>query len=146
MTQKNKKQKRYTKAPIKTKIKKGGRILFSLALNKRGASQLIPKCHINQGDNVVVISGKDKGKTGKVLKVFRKENKITVEGVHIIKKHKKPMGPGRPGEIVESEGPIFASKVMHWDEAKKKASRVKKKFLDNKKKVRIYQTSGEQID
>lgn len=143
---KERKVRRYTGSAIKARVKKGGKVLLSKALNKVGRKQWVPKTHVQQGDNVIVVSGEDKGKTGKVLKVFRKKGKITVEGVNIRKKHQKAMGPGRPGEVIEAEAPIFASKVMHWDESKKKASRVQKKTLDNGKRVRAYQVSGDQID
>jgi large subunit ribosomal protein L24 len=144
---KKKKTIRYTKAPTKLKVKKGGILLASQALIKKGKTNLRPKLHINRGDEVVVISGADKSdKLRKVLEVFRDEGKIIVEGVNIVKKHRRGQGPGREGEIIEVEAPIFASKVMIWDESKKKASRVGKKFLDNGKKVRIAKTSGEQID
>ncbi len=144
--QADKKVIRYTKKPIKSRAKKGGRLLASEALIKKGSRNLVAKSNINRGDNVVVISGSDKGKIGKVLKVIKSEGKILVEGVHIIKKHQKAMGPGRPGEIIESEAPIFASKVMIWDETKKKATRVAKKKLKDGKMVRIAKVSGEQID
>lgn len=137
---------RYTKKPLRARAKKGGNRLASKALIKQGSSNLVPKIHVNRGDNVVVISGKDKGKIGKVIKIIKGEGKIIVEGVNIIKKHQKSMGPGRPGEIIESEAPIFASKVLHWDESKKKATRISKKILDNGNKVRIAKVSGEQLD
>lgn len=137
---------RYTKSPMKAKAKKGGVLLASEALVKKGSKNLIPKVHVNRGDNVVVISGKDKGKIGKVLQVFVKEGKILVEGVNIIKKHQKSQGPGRPGEIIEKESPIFAAKVMVYDEAKKKATRVGRKILKDGSKVRVSKVSGEQLD
>lgn len=137
---------RYTKSAIKTKVKKGGRKLVSEALVKKSATNLRPKMHVNRGDDVVVISGSDKGKTGKVLQVMRATGKIIVEGINIRKRHKRAQGPGREGEIIEMESPIFASKVMIWDETSKKASRVAKKQLENGKYVRIAKTSGEQLD
>ena len=146
MQKTNKKKIRYTKAPKSIKIKKGGVSLVSEAFIKKGSRNLQAKSHVNRGDTVVVISGSDKGTIGKVLEVYRDSGKVIVEGVNIIKRHQKSQGPGRPGEIIESEGPFFASKVMLWDETKKKASRVAKKTLDSNKKVRVYKTSGEQID
>lgn len=137
---------RYTKSAIKSRTKKGGATLLSTALIKKGSSNAVAKSNIVRGDTVVVISGDDKGKTGKVIKVLRSQGKVIVEGVNIIKKHKKAMGPGRPGEIVETEAPIFASKVMQWDESKKKATRVGHKVLENGTKVRISKVSGEQLD
>lgn len=141
-----KKQVSYTKAAKASKVKKGNKVLVSQALVKKGSTNLRPKLHVNKGDEVVVISGDDKGTIGKVLEVIRADGKVVVEGVNIIKRHKKAMGPGQEGEIVEREAPIFASKVMLWDESKKKASRVAKKTLDNGKKVRVFKTSGEQVE
>lgn len=143
---KEKKVIRYTKAPIKARSKKGNRILASEALISKGSRNLTPKMHVNSGDNVVIISGDDAGKIGKVLEVYKKEGKILVEGVNIIKRHQKSQGPGRPGEIVEKESPIVASKAMHYDESKKKATRIGHKVLENGTKVRISKVSGEQID
>jgi large subunit ribosomal protein L24 len=144
--QKKEKTIRFTKAAKPTQIKKGGKVLASLALVKKGRKNLLPKIHVNKGDEVVVISGDDKGKIGKVLEVYKSKAKIIVEGVNIIKKHRRAMGPGQEGEIAEVEAPIFASKVMLWDEENKKASRVSKITLDGGKKVRALKTSGEQID
>lgn len=144
--QKQEKTVRYTKAAKPTQIKKGGKILASKALVKKGRKSLLPKMHVNKGDEVVVISGDDKGKIGKVLEVYRSKGKIIVEGVNIIKKHRKAMGPGQEGEIAEVEAPIFAAKVMLWDEDSKKASRVSKITLESGKRVRALKTSGEQID
>lgn len=136
---------RYTKAAQKTKAKKGGRLLVSRALVKPGRKSLKAKLHVNRGDEIVVISGDDKGKVGKVLEVFRAQGKIIVEGVNIVKKHRRATGPGQEGEILEIEAPIFASKVMLWDDSSKKASRVGRKVLENGKKVRILKSSGEQV-
>ena len=136
---------RYTKAAKSTKTKKNGVRLVSQALVKKGRRNIQAKTNVNRGDEVIVISGDDKGKIAKVLEVFRDDGKIIVEGVNVIKKHRRAMGPGQEGEIAEMEAPIFASKVMLWDEANKKASRVGHKVLDNGKKVRTLKSSGEQI-
>jgi large subunit ribosomal protein L24 len=144
--QKKQKKISYTKAAKPSQVKKGGKILASLALVKKGRKNLLPKIHVNKGDEVVVISGDDKAKIGKVLEVYRAKGKIIVEGVNIIKKHRKAMGPGQEGEIAEVEAPIFASKVMLWDEENKKASRLSKLTLESGKKSRALKTSGEQID
>ena len=71
-----------------------------------------PKLHVKTGDTVVVISGKDKGKEGKIQKAFPAKGKIVVEGVAMVKKHQKPRGQGMPGGIIEKEAPIDASNVM----------------------------------
>ena len=143
---KKKKQIRYTKAAKPTKVKKGNTVLASEALVKKGRRNLTAKMHVNKGDEVIVISGDDKGKIGKVLEVFRDKGKVIIEGVNIIKKHRRAMGPGQEGEIVEVEAPISSSKIMLWDEDSKKASRLSHKILENGTKVRTFKTSGEQID
>jgi large subunit ribosomal protein L24 len=75
------------------------------------------------GDEVVVIAGSDKGKTGKIVKVLRSENKVVVEGVHVVKKHQKPTGQ-ETGGILDVERPIAASNVMIVDPKTKKRTRV----------------------
>ena len=71
-----------------------------------------PKLNIKTGDTVVVISGKEKGKEGKIQKAFPAEGKIIVEGVAMVKKHQKPRGQAMPGGIIEKEAAIDASNVM----------------------------------
>lgn len=116
------------------------------------------KLHVKTGDTVIVISGRskdllrnenstqtgDKGKIGKVLKVFPKTGKIIVEGVNIKKRHIKPNAMNPQGEVVEKEMPIFSSKVMLWDESAKKGTRVRFEIKDNKK-VRVSVVSGNEI-
>ena len=116
------------------------------------------KLHVKTGDTVIVISGRskdlprneksaqtgDKGKIGKILKVFPKTGKIIVEGVNIQKRHVKPNATNPQGEVVEREMPIFASKVMIWDESAKKPTRIRKEFRDGKK-VRVSVVSGNEI-
>ena len=98
------------------------------------------------GDEVVVIAGSDKGKKGKILKTLRSENRVVVEGVHVIKKHQKPTGQAEGG-IVEMEAPINASNVMIIDPKTKKRTRIGH-TTDEKtgKKVRIAKKSNEKID
>ena len=98
------------------------------------------------GDEVVVIAGSDKGKTGKILQTFRKENKVVVEGVHVVKKHQKPTGQ-ESGGILEIEKPIDASNVMIVDPKTKKRTRIGH-TTDPKtnKKIRITKKSNEKID
>jgi large subunit ribosomal protein L24 len=97
--------------------------------------------NIKKNDNVIVISGSDKGKFGKVLKVFRDENKVIVEGVNVRKIHKKKTA-NKAGAIVELSAPINASNVMLLDGNKK--TRVKAKII-NDKKVRVAAKSGNEI-
>ncbi len=84
------------------------------------------KLHVKKDDTVVVISGKDKGKTGEVLKVYPKTGKVLVQGVNIINKHQKPTGK-RQGGIIEKEGAIYISKVMLYCTKCKNATRVRTK-------------------
>ena len=99
---------------------------------------------IKKDDTVVVISGKDKGKTGKVKKVLPKKNKVVVEGVNMQTKHAKATQKS-PAEIKHIEGSIDASNVMYYDAKEKKGSRIGYKF-ENGKKVRVSKKSGTVID
>ncbi|MBQ2910331.1 MAG: 50S ribosomal protein L24 [Bacilli bacterium] len=98
------------------------------------------------GDEVVVIAGSDKGKTGKIVKTLRDENKVIVEGVNIVKKHQKATAQ-ETGGIVEMAAPIHASNVMIVDPKTKKRTRVGH-TTDEKtgKKIRIAKKSNEKID
>lgn len=98
------------------------------------------------GDEVVVITGSDKGKTGKITKTLKNENKVVVEGVHVVKKHQKPTGQDNGG-IIEVERPIDASNVMLIDPKTKKRTRIGH-TTDEKtgKKVRISKKSNEKIN
>ena len=98
---------------------------------------------IKKGDTVRVISGADKDAEGKVIAVDPKNNKVTVEGVHMVKKHVKPNMTNQAGGIVEEEAPIDISKVMLLVNGK--ATRVGFK-MDGDKKVRFAKTTGEVID
>ena len=99
---------------------------------------------IKKNDTVLVITGKDKGKTGKVVKAFPKENRIIVEGVNIQTKHEKGK-QDQPSQIVKAEGPIDASNVMYYDKKAGKGVRIGYK-LENGKKVRISKATGQAID
>ena len=98
------------------------------------------------GDKVVVISGKDKGKEGKITTILRKENKVVVEGVNIVKKHLKPNNSDQTGGIVDREAKLDASNVMLIDKKTNKPTRVYKE-VDKKsnKKVRVSK-SHEKLD
>ena len=102
--------------------------------------------HVKSGDTVVVISGKDKGKTGKVMKVMPTENRLIIEGVNMITKHKKAAGPTQPGGILKYEGPIQASNVMFYCEKDKKGVRVGYSVSTDGKKVRVCKKCGEVLD
>ena len=99
---------------------------------------------IKKDDTVVVIVGKDKGKTGKVLKAMPKENRVIVEGVNIQTKHQKQTRTA-PAEIKHIEGPIDASNVMFYDAKANEAVKIGYKTEDGKK-VRINRKTGKVID
>ena len=99
---------------------------------------------IKKNDQVVVITGKDKGKKGKVLKVFPKVNKVIVEGVNMQTKHQKQTRKV-PAEILHQEGPIDASNVMYWDAKSKAPSRVGI-AIENGQKHRQLKKSGQILD
>ena len=103
------------------------------------------KLKIKKGDNVVVISGRDKGRTGEVLRVFPTERRVIVQGVNIAKRHTKPR-MGEPGGIVEKELALHISNIAHVDPASGKPTRVGYKILGDGRKVRVAHRSGEVID
>lgn len=104
-----------------------------------------PKLRIKKGDTVSVITGNDKGKSGKVLEVFPEKNRVIVEGINMVTKHQKPAA-GRPeGAIVKTEASIHVSNVMLMDPASGKPTRVGKKLNDKGKLQRFAKKTGEFI-
>lgn len=103
------------------------------------------KIRIKKGDTVVIRSGKYKGRTGKVLAVHPFENKVTVEGINIVKKHVKPNTQHPQGAIVELTKPIWVSKVGIIDPESKKPTRVGYTTGKDNAKVRVYKSSGKEI-
>jgi large subunit ribosomal protein L24 len=103
------------------------------------------KLKFKKGDRVVVISGRDKGKTGDVLKVFPKENRAVVQGVHMVKRHQRATA-GATGGIIEKEATIHLSNVAHVDPKDQRPTRVGFKILEDGRKVRFARRSGEVID
>ncbi|HPU30303.1 MAG TPA: 50S ribosomal protein L24 [Syntrophorhabdaceae bacterium] len=101
--------------------------------------------HIKKNDLVIVITGKDKGKTGKVLRIFKKKDRVIVEKVNMVKRHVKPSQKTKGG-ILEKESPIHVSNVMIYCEKCSKPVRVGKKVLDDGKKVRFCKKCNEVID
>ena len=97
------------------------------------------------GDKVVVISGKDRSKEGKIIKILKDENKVIVEGVNVVKKHIKPNGNGA-GSITEMEAPIHASNVMIVDPKTGKRTRIGHTTDKKGKKVRCTKKSNTSID
>lgn len=104
------------------------------------------KMHVKKGDTVVVISGKDKGKKGRVLAAFPKDQRVLVEGVNLVKKHQKPNAANPQGGIITQEAPIHVSNVLIADPKTGEPTRTGIKILENGKKVRYAKKSGEIID
>ncbi|HIQ62429.1 MAG: 50S ribosomal protein L24 [Christensenellales bacterium] len=100
------------------------------------------KLHVRTGDTVVVISGVDAGKKGKVLRAEPKAGKVVVEGVAMVTKHQKARGQGMPGGIIHKEAAIYASKVMLVCSKCGKATRNAHKVLEDGKKVRVCKKCG----
>jgi large subunit ribosomal protein L24 len=103
------------------------------------------KMKIKKGDNVVVISGRDKGKSGEVLRVFPAESRVIVQGVHVARRHTR-QSMGNPGGIVDKELTIHVSNIAHIDPSSSKPTRVGYKFLGDGRKVRFARRSGEVLD
>ena len=102
--------------------------------------------HVAKGDTVVVLSGKNRGKMGRVLRVLPEKSKVIVEHVNMVKRHTRPNpSKGVKGGILEKEGPINASNVMVVDPSTGKPTRVGHKILADGKKVRISRKTGEMI-
>lgn len=99
--------------------------------------------HVKKNDTVLVISGKDKGKTGEVLKVYPKTGKVLVQGVNIVKKHKKASKTQAESAIIEMEAAVNSSKVMLYCTKCKNATRISNKLLEDGAKVRVCKKCGE---
>jgi large subunit ribosomal protein L24 len=104
------------------------------------------KMHVKKGDNVQVISGKDKGKVGEILRVLPKSSKVVVKEVNLRTKHVKPQMEGESGKIVTFEAPIHSSNVMLYSTKENVASRVCYTFTEEGRKVRKLKKTGEIID
>jgi large subunit ribosomal protein L24 len=103
------------------------------------------KIRLKKGDLVVVRSGKYKGKTGKITAVHPQENKVTVEGINIVKKHVKPNQQYPQGTILELTKPIWVSKVSIVETTSKKPSRIGYQVDKEGKKVRVFKRTGKEI-
>jgi large subunit ribosomal protein L24 len=101
--------------------------------------------HVKTNDTVVVLSGRDKGKQGKVLSADPEAGKVIVQGVHIAKRHKKPRKQGQPGGIISKETPIQASKVMRVCPKCDKPTRPAHEISDDGKKNRVCKQCGAEI-
>ena len=99
-------------------------------------------------DNVIVVSGKDKGKTGKILRVDRSRDRVYVEGINIVKRHTRP-NPARPNAqvgVIEREGPVHISNVALLDPKENKPTRVGTRRTEDGKRMRVTKRSGTEID
>ncbi|MBW1696714.1 MAG: 50S ribosomal protein L24 [Deltaproteobacteria bacterium] len=104
------------------------------------------QCYIKKDDKVKVISGKDRGKIGKVLKVLQGQNRLLVEKINMVKRHTKPSAQNRQGGIIETEAPIHWSNVMLMCNKCMTPARVTMKRLEDGKKVRACKKCNEIID
>jgi len=100
---------------------------------------------IRKGDAVVVITGKDKGKTGEVLKVLRDDNRVLVQGVNMVKRHTRASATSAGG-VIPKEASLHISNVAHIDPETKKPTRVGVKVQEDGRKVRVSRRSGQTID
>lgn len=103
------------------------------------------RVHVKKGDTVVVITGKDAGKKGKVLQVVTDKNRVVVEGVNIVKRHTKPSQANPQGGIISKEAPIHASNVMLWCDKCGKGVRYGKLIKDGAK-VRVCKKCGTNLE
>lgn len=110
-----------------------------------GSSTKLYKIRLKKGDTVVVRSGKYKGKTGKVTATHPSENKVTVEGINVVKKHVKPNQQHPQGAIVELTKPVWVSKVSIVEPTARTASRIGYKLDKDGNKIRIFKKSGKEI-
>ncbi|MEK7614573.1 MAG: 50S ribosomal protein L24 [Patescibacteria group bacterium] len=99
---------------------------------------------IKKGDNVIIIAGKDRGKTGKVARAFPGEGRVVIEGVNMAKRHQKPRKQGTKGQVVEVAMPLHISNVMIVDPKTGKRSRIGKKLVGGKY-IRVSKKSGIEI-
>lgn len=120
---------------------------MSLLRNKvKKAKQVPQKYHVKKGDTVMVVTGKDKGKTGTVKQVLINRGRVVVEGLNMVKKAVRPNPMiGLRGGLVEMEAPIAVSNVMLYDAKNSKATRVKRETVENKR-VRVAVKTGEHLD
>ncbi|MBZ0254182.1 MAG: 50S ribosomal protein L24 [Candidatus Methylomirabilis sp.] len=101
---------------------------------------------IRKDDTVIVIAGKDKGKTGRVLRVLRDKGRVVVERLNVVKRHSRPSAQNRQGGIVEKEAPLHLSNVMLVDDRTGKPVRVGFKKLEDGKKVRVCHKTAQMLD
>lgn len=103
------------------------------------------KSRVKKGDVVMVIAGKERGKTGKVLQMQTKGGRLTIEKLNLIKRHTKPNAKNKQGGILEREGSIAISNVMVYCESVQKPSRIRMKTFEDGRKVRVYQKAPDEV-
>jgi large subunit ribosomal protein L24 len=101
---------------------------------------------IRKNDSVLVIKGRERGKTGKVLRVIREKNAVTIERLNLVKRHSRPRGPQQPGGIVEKEAALDIANVMILCDKCNAPVRVGHKILGDGKKIRICRRCNEALD
>lgn len=114
-------------------------------MSKKTSKPAVYKIRLKKGDNVIVRAGKYKGQKGKITATHPKDNKVTVEGINIVKKHIKPTQSHPQGAIVELTKPIWVSKVSIVEPTSKKASRIAYKLDKDGNKTRVFQKTGKEI-
>jgi large subunit ribosomal protein L24 len=107
---------------------------------------LIPRFHIKKNDLIMVTHGKEKGKSGRVLKVFPEKKKVLIEKINFVKRHSRPHGQQRRGGIIEKEAPLQISNVMLLCEKCNKPVRIGHRIVEGGKKVRVCRKCGEIFD
>jgi large subunit ribosomal protein L24 len=127
---------------LKQRKTEGGKRLGAVR-HARNAERV--RIHVTKGDSVRVMRGEDKGKEGKVIKVFPKTGRVTVEGVNIVKRHRKARRPEEQSGIVEMAAPIHASNVMLLDPKSGEATRVRRRIDDDGTKERLSVKSGDAL-
>ena len=127
---------------LKQRKTEGGRRLGAVR-HARNAERV--RIHVNKGDTVQVMRGEDKGKEGKVIKVFPKTGRVTVEGVNIVKRHRRARRAEEQSGIVEMPAPVHASNVMLLDPKSGAPTRVKRRIDDDGTKERLSVKSGQAI-
>ena len=119
------------------------------ASNRAGSGQRPERARtrLRKGDTVLVTAGKDRGKTGKVLKMIAEKNRATVERLNMIKRHTKGNPQmGQPGGIIEKEAPIHISNLKIWNALAEKGDRIGFKILEDGRKVRVFKSNNEVVD
>ncbi|HEU4342965.1 MAG TPA: 50S ribosomal protein L24 [Candidatus Binatia bacterium] len=101
---------------------------------------------IRKNDSVMVIAGKERGKTGKILRVLPDQGAVLIERINLMKRHSRPRGPQQPGGIVEKEAPIEASNIMIMCDKCNAPVRIGRKILADGEKIRVCRRCGEALD